>query len=321
MERIVFLDRETLAPQIALRRPRFAHQLLEYPRTAPDQVVQRLRGASIAITNKVSLREAQLRELPGLRLIAVAATGTDCVDKAWCSAHGVAVCNIRGYAINTVPEHTFALILALRRSVVAFRADVLAGRWQQAGQFCFFDHPIADLAGSRLGVVGRGVLGRQVATLGRAFGMDVVFAARKDATVAPPGCVPWDEFVATSDVITLHAPLTPQTRGLIAMPDFRAMRGRPLLVNTARGGLVDEADLATALDEGLIAGAGFDVSVTEPPAADSPLLRIAARHNVIVTPHVAWASDQAQQALADQLVSNLENFVAGRPTNLIEVTA
>ena len=321
MERIVFLDRETLAPQIALRRPGFAHQLREYSRTTPEQVVERLQGATIAITNKVALREAQLRELPDLRLIAVAATGTDCIDKARCSAQGIAVCNIRGYAVSTVPEHTFALILALRRSLVPYRREVLAGRWQRAGQFCFFDHPIADLAGARLGIVGRGVLGGQVAALGRAFGMDVVFAARKEATVDVPGCVAWDRFLATSDVITLHAPLTPQTRGLISMAEFRAMRRRPLLINTARGGLVNEADLTTALDQGLIAGAGFDVSVAEPPAADSPLLRIAARDNVILTPHVAWASDQAQQALADQLIGHLENFVAGRPSNLIEVQA
>ena len=147
MDRIVFLDRETLAPRIELRRPRFAHELIEHARTSPEQVVERLRGASIAITNKVALREAQLRQLPGLRLIAVAATGTDCIDKAWCAAHAIPVCNIRGYAVHTVPEHTFALILALRRGLVPYRRDVLAGRWQRAGQFCFFDHPIADLGG------------------------------------------------------------------------------------------------------------------------------------------------------------------------------
>lgn len=321
MDRIVFLDRETLAPRIELRRPRFAHELIEHARTSPEQVVERLRGASIAITNKVALREAQLRQLPGLRLIAVAATGTDCIDKAWCAAHAIPVCNIRGYAVHTVPEHTFALILALRRGLVPYRRDVLAGRWQQAGQFCLFDHPIADLAGTRLGIVGRGELGRKVAVLGRAFGMDVVFAARKGASEPVSGCVPWEEFLATSDVISLHAPLTPQTRGLIAMAEFRAMRRRPLLINTARGGLVDEADLAAALDAGLIAGAGFDVSVAEPPAADSPLSRLAARDNVILTPHVAWASDQAQQALADQLIGNLEDFVAGRPIHRAEATA
>ena len=320
-ERIVFLDRETLAPGVALRRPGFAHTRVEHARTAPADVVERLRGATIAITNKVALRAEQLAQLPGLRLIAVAATGTDCVDKAWCAAHGVAVCNIRGYAVDTVPEHTFGLILALRRSLLAYRAGVPAGRWQDAGQFCYFDHPIADLAGARLGIVGRGVLGQRVAELGRAFRMDVVFAGRKNAAQCEADCSPWDEFISTCDVITLHVPLTPETRGLIGWPEFEAMRRRPLLINTARGGLVDEAALLRALDAGLVAGAGFDVSCDEPPRADSPLLRAAARDNVILTPHVAWASEQAQQALADQLIDNIEAFVSGRPVNLVEVRA
>ena len=149
--RIVFLDRATIAPQIRVRPPSFAHELIEHAETRADQVVERLAGASIAITNKAPITAATLERLPALKLIAVAATGTDCVDKAACAARGVAVSNIRGYAINTVPEHTFALILALRRNVVAYRESVLAGRWQQSGQFCFFDHPIRDLRGSRLG--------------------------------------------------------------------------------------------------------------------------------------------------------------------------
>ena len=306
MQRIVFLDRETLAPGIRLRRPGFAHEWVEYPGTSAAQVVERLHGASIAITNKVALREEQLRRLPALRLIAVAATGSDCVDKACCAARGIAVCNIRGYAVASVPEHTLALMLALRRNLLAYRADVLAGRWQESGQFCFFDHPIADLAGSRLGIVGRGSLGQQVARLARAFGMDVVFAARKGAHRVPAECVPWQELLQTSDVISLHLPLNPQTRGLIAMPEFEAMRRRPLLINTARGGLVDEDDLERALDRGLIGGAGFDVASAEPPQPGSALLRLAARSDVILTPHVAWASRQAQQALAGQLIDNLE---------------
>ncbi len=159
MQRIVFLDRATLAPQIRLRRPSFEHKLVEHEHTAPDEVLARLDGASVAITNKVPLGAAVLERLPALRLVAVAATGTDCVDKAACQARGIAVANIRGYAVNTVPEHTFALILALRRNVVAYRESVLAGRWQQSGQFCFFDHPIRDLAGARLGIVGEACSG------------------------------------------------------------------------------------------------------------------------------------------------------------------
>lgn len=317
MHKIVFLDRATIAPQTRLRVPRFEHELVEYERTDPADVVARLAGAAVAIINKVPLRAEALTQLPDLRLIAVAATGTDCVDKAYCESHGIAVCNIRGYAVNTVPEHTFALILALRRNIVAFREDVIAGRWQAAGQFCFFDHPIRDLAGSRLGIIGEGVLGQRVAELARAFGMVPLFAAHKGKSGLGPLYTPWQEVLETSDIITLHSPLTPETRGMIAMPEFRAMKRRPLIVNTARGGLVDESDLVTALEEGLISGAGFDVTVGEPPLPDNPLMRAAKRPNVILTPHVAWASDEAQQELADQLMDNIENFVAGRPSNLV----
>jgi glycerate dehydrogenase len=316
-QRIVFLDRSTIAPQIRLRAPAFAHELTSHENTDPDQVVARLAGASIAIVNKVVLTAAALEQLPALKLVAVAATGTDCVDKAACAARGIAVSNIRGYAVNTVPEHTFGLILALRRNLVAYRADVISGRWQESGRFCFFDHPIHDLAGARLGIIGEGVLGQRVAELARAFGMVPLFAAHKGKSGLGPLYTPWQEMLETSDIITLHSPLTDQTRGMIALPEFRAMRRRPLLVNTARGGLVDEADLVVALDEGLISGAGFDVVTGEPPAPDNPLMRAAARHNVILTPHVAWASDEAQQALADQLIDNIDNFVAGRPTNLL----
>ena len=170
MEKIVFLDRATLAPQIRLRRPSFAHDYAEHARTAPAEVVERLAGATIAILNKVRLDAAAIAQLPALRLVAVAATGTDCVDKAACAARGIAVCNIRGYARDTVPEHVFALLLALRRQLIPYRDDVLAGEWQRAGQFCFFNHPIHDLAGTRLGIVGAGDLGQRVGRPGQGDG-------------------------------------------------------------------------------------------------------------------------------------------------------
>lgn len=318
MHKIVFLDRATLGPRVVLRRPSFAHDYVEHRQSAPEEVPERLKGATIAVTNKARLPAEVLARLPELRLVAVAATGTDCVDKAWCQAHGIAVANIRGYALRTVPEHTFALMLALRRSIVPYRDDTLAGEWQRSGQFCFFSHPIGDLGGARLGIVGEGVLGQRVAEIARAFGMVTMFAAHKGSTGMGPLYTPWDEVLETSDVITLHSPLTPATAGMIAMPEFRRMKRRPLLINTARGGLVVEEDLERALDENLVAGAGFDVTMPEPPPADGPLMRIARRPNVIVTPHVAWASDQAQQTLADQLIDNIDNFVAGKPTNLVE---
>ncbi|MGT2475988.1 D-2-hydroxyacid dehydrogenase [Paraburkholderia terrae] len=317
MQKIVFLDRATLAPQIRLTRPSFEHEFIEYDHTQADQVAARLEGATIAITNKVPLTADTLARLPLLKLVAVAATGTDCVDKEACEKHGIRVSNIRGYAVNTVPEHTFALMLALRRNLIAYRDDVLNGEWQKSGQFCFFNHAIHDLGGMTLGIIGEGVLGQRVAEIGKAFGMRALFAAHKGRDGLGPLYTPWDEVLATSDIITIHSPLTPRTRGMLAMEEFRAMRRKPLIINTARGGLVDEDALVRALDEGLISGIGFDVLSGEPPGDDNPLMRIASRPNVIVTPHVAWASDEAQQALADQLMDNIARFVGGAPVNVV----
>ncbi|RQR31450.1 D-2-hydroxyacid dehydrogenase [Burkholderia sp. Bp9143] len=317
MQKIVFLDRATLAPQIRLARPAFEHAFVEYDHTRADQVAARLDGATIAITNKVPLTADVIAQLPSLKLVAVAATGTDCVDKVACERHGIRVSNIRGYAVNTVPEHTFALMLALRRNLIAYRDDVLNGEWQKSGQFCFFNHAIHDLGGMTLGIIGEGVLGQRVADIAKAFGMRARFAAHKGREGLGPLYTPWDEILETSDVITIHSPLTPHTRGMLAMPEFRKMKRKPLIINTARGGLVDEAALVNALDEGLISGIGFDVLATEPPGDDNPLMRIAQRPNVIVTPHVAWASDEAQQSLADQLMRNIEHFVSGTPVNVV----
>jgi glycerate dehydrogenase len=317
VERIVFLDRGTIAPQIRIPQPSFPHLLTEFGQTEADQVVERAKDATILIDNKVPLGGAVLAQLPHLKLIAVAATGTDVIDKKYCREHGIAVSNIRGYAASTVPEHTMAMILALQRNLVAYRQDVIAGEWQKSGQFCFFTHPIHDLSGKNLGVIGEGALGQGVARLARAFGMRIMFAAHKHSSGWGPLYTPWDEVIESSDVITLHSPLIPSTRNLIAYPEFQRMKKKPILVNTSRGGLVVEEDMERALEEGLIAGVGLDVTTPEPPPADSVIMRLARRPNVIVTPHVAWASDEAQQALTDQLFENIENFVAGRPSNLV----
>ncbi|MBV9248793.1 MAG: D-2-hydroxyacid dehydrogenase [Acetobacteraceae bacterium] len=317
MQKIVFLDRATLGPRVRLRPPTFPHRFVEHQHTSAEEVADRLEGVSIAITNKVQLPGALLAKLPALKLIAVAATGTDCVDLAYCQSHAIAVANIRGYSLRTVPEHAFALMLALRRSLIPYREDTLAGEWQKSGQFCFFNHPINDLGGARLGIIGEGALGQRVAEIAKAFGMVTMFAAHKGKSGLGPLYTPWEETLETSDIITLHCPLTPDTRDMIAMPEFRRMKRKPLLINTARGGLVVEEDLEQALDAGLVSGAGIDVASPEPPPADGPLMRMAKRRNVIVTPHIAWASDEAQQVLADQLIDNIENFVVGQPTNLV----
>lgn len=314
---IVFLDRETLSPGTRLRPPAFPHRLTVYERSSPDEVADRIRDADIVITNKVPIRADAIAAASRLRLVAVCATGTDMVDVKAASARGIVVSNVRDYARTTVPEHVFALIFALRRSLLAYRDSVRAGRWQTASQFCFFDHPIGDLAGSTLGIVGRGSLGSAVADIGRAIGMEVLFAGRKGNAAPPAPAVPFDEMLARSDVITLHVPLKPETRNLIGAPEFAAMKRRPILVNASRGGLVDEHALGEALRSGQIAGAGFDVATAEPPAADHPLMALLDLPNFILTPHVAWASDNGQQALADHLVDNIDAFWRGTPTNVV----
>ena len=314
MHDIVFLDRDSLIATV--RPPAFPHRWRDHPATSPDEVVERLAGATIAITNKVRLSADAIAALPDLRMVAVAATGTDNVDLAACRARGIVVANIRNYSLVSVPEHCFALILAVRRNLRAYVADVEAGRWERSTRFCLLDHPIGDLAGARLGIVGYGALGRRVAQIGRAFGMDVAVASRSPVTDPDVTALPLTELLATSDVVSLHLPLTDQTRHMIGARELASMKKSAILINTARGGLVDEAALAQALENGTIAGAGFDVLSKEPPVPDNPLLGLRLP-NFVLTPHVAWASGGAMQTLADMLVDNLEAWAAGKPINVV----
>jgi glycerate dehydrogenase len=313
MEHIVFLDRDSLMATV--RAPGFAHDWQVHDATIAGQVVERLRGATIAITNKVPLRADTIAQLPDLKMIAVAATGTDNIDLDACRARGIVVSNIRDYSLVSVPEHCFSLMLALRRNLVAYRADVEAGRWQASTRFCLLDHPIADLAGSRLGIVGYGALGRKVAALGRAFGMTICVTARSKLPDDDIVQLPLDELLRTCDVVTLHVPLSDATRNMVGAVELATMKPGAVLINTARGGLVDEAALAEALNTGAIS-AGFDVLSTEPPAPGNPLLGLRLP-NFILTPHTAWASAGAQQILADMLVDNIEAYVAGSPRNVV----
>lgn len=313
-ERIVFLDRASLKARV--RTTPCAASYQEFEKTSADQVVERLREATVAITNKVPLPAEIVRQLPQLKMIAVAATGYDVVDISACRELGIRVANIRNYAVHTVPEHTFALILALRRNLLAYRQDLIAGVWQRSPQFCFFDHPIGDLYGSTLGILGEGVLGQGTARLAEAFGMTVLFADHAPPKRDDTTFTPLDEVLERADVLSLHCPLTDDTRHIIGERELRRMKPSALLINTARGGLVDEAALLRALTEGWIGGAGFDVLTTEPPVNGHPLLDVQ-RPNFILTPHVAWASDGAMQFLADQLIDNIEAWHKGTPQHLV----
>jgi len=317
MTKIVFLDRKTIGPTVDLTRPQFPHDWEAFEATTPEQIVERAGDADIIITNKVPLKADTLAQLPKLGMIAVAATGYDIIDIAACAEKGIVVSNVRGYAVNTVPEHALALMLALSRSIVPYRADVLDGEWQRAGQFTFFNHPIRDLADQTLGVIGAGAIGMSVVKLAKAFGMRVLISGFKGEDGVGEGDTPFDQVIRESDIITLHLPLTPDSRDLLAAPEFAQMTRRPIIINTARGGLVNEADCAAALQAGQIRGIGFDCLTQEPPADDDPLMKIADRPNVIITPHCAWASDTAMQTLWDQVIANIENYQRGAPSNAV----
>jgi glycerate dehydrogenase len=312
--KVVFLDRASLKAKV--RKPKDASEYVEHQKTSVDEIVPRLKGAAVAIVNKVPMREATLAQLPELKMIAVAATGYDVIDIAYCKSRGIAVANIRNYAVHTVPEHAFMLILALRRNLLAYRQDVENGVWNKSDQFCFFTHEIGDLHGSTLGIIGEGAIGQATAAIGRAFGMRVLFADHAPPKMEGVTFTPHEQVLAESDVISLHCPLMPATRNLIDLAAFKRMKHNALLINTARGGLVDEAALIQALDQGLIAGAGFDVLTVEPPKDGHPLLDVR-RPNFILTPHIAWASDGAMQFLADQLIDNIDLWAAGKPQHLV----
>jgi len=315
--KIVFLDRDTLSPQTRLRKPGFAHQMQLFGQTTAEQVSERIADADVVITNKVKLTRQSLEAAPKLRLVVVAATGTDNVDLGASRERGIVVSNIRNYAGNTVPEHTFALIFALRRSLCAYQESVKKGRWQESGQFCYFDYPIRDLAGATLGVIGDGALGQAVAATGRAIGMRVLFSGFKGRSDQGVLYTPFERCLAESDILTLQCPLTPETHHMIGPAEFALMKRRPLLVNTARGGLVDENAVGPALEAGQISGAGFDVVSVEPPPSGHPFIKLLERPDFVLTPHVAWASDEAVQGLADQLIDNVEAFVRGQPMNVV----
>ncbi|MFO1318024.1 MAG: D-2-hydroxyacid dehydrogenase [Burkholderiales bacterium] len=310
----MFLDR-AIFPS-AVRRPRFDHIWAEWPSTAENEVDERIAGATVVISSKIPLRGALLARHPSIRMIAIAGTGTDAIDLPYCREHGVVASNVRHYARHSVPEHAISLMLALRRNLVAYRADVEAGRWSDAPAFCLLTHPIGDLHGSRLGIVGDGVLGRGVAAIAQAFGMDVVYAEHRSGRTAHGTFLPLDELLATSDVVSLHCPLNDRTRGLMGAREFARMKPSALFINTARGGLVDEAALVEALRSGRIAGAGLDVVSSEPPRGGNPLIGLGLP-NLIVTPHVAWASTGALAAMAEQLIENIELWAAGTPRHQV----
>lgn len=288
-----------------------------HPATAPGERAQRLAGCAVVVTNKVPLDAATIAAATDLALICVAATGVDNVDLDAARARGIPVCNVRNYGTAAVGQHVFALLLALATRWHEYAADVRAGDWSRAGNFCLMQRPVMELAGKTLGIIGHGALGREVARLGEAFGMEVrVAQSLRPGTAAEPGRVPLAELLARSDVISLHCPLDATTRGLVDARFLAAMKPGALLINTARGALVDALALRAALCSGRLGGAALDVLDREPPPADHPLLA-AAIPNLLITPHSAWVSRESRQRLLDAIGANVRAWRAGQPINRV----
>ncbi|HNQ87600.1 MAG TPA: D-2-hydroxyacid dehydrogenase [Verrucomicrobiota bacterium] len=315
--RIVVLDGHTLNPgDVSWDGLQALGDCVVYDRTPPAQVVARAREAEIVFTNKTVLDAVTLRALPMLRYIGVLATGYNVVDVRAARERNVLVTNIPTYGTRSVAQHVFALLLELTQHVGHHADTVRDGRWSTSPDFCYWDHPLIELEGLTMGIVGFGRIGQAVATLALAFGMKVLAYDLQPPPVLPPGVrlADLDAVFAQSDVISLHCPLTAENQGLLNARRLGTMKRSAFLINTSRGPLINEADLAAALNAGRIAGAGLDVLAVEPPRADNRLLTA---KNCLITPHIAWATHSARLRLMQIAVENLRAFLAGQPVNVV----
>lgn len=313
----VLLDWSTMGPDLDLGEMRRLLPDLEvFDETPDDKIAERIRDAEIVLGNKVILSEALFAGAPNLRFIGLTATGTDNVDVAAAQRRGIAVSNIRAYCTQSVVEHVFGCLLSLAHNLSAYDRDVRAGAWQRADDFCLITHPIDQLSTMTLGIIGYGALGQGVARAAETFGMRVIVAARPGSTRIPDDRVSFDELLAKSDVISLHCPLNDTTRGLFGAREFRKMKNTAILINTARGALVDTLALAEALRAGELRAAAIDVLPKEPPVAGDPLLDYEG-DNLIITPHIAWGTLSARQNAIDELTANIAAFLEGRARNRV----
>lgn len=287
-----------------------------YDRTQPSEVVERAHDAEIIVTNKVTLTRQTLEQLPNLRLICVLATGYNTIDTLAARDLGITVCNVPAYSTDSVAQMVFALILNMTNRVAHYARQTREGRWSAAPDFCYWDLPVSELAGKTLGIVGLGHIGAKVASIAREFGMDVFAFTSKNSTALPDYIqkTTLEGLFGVSDILTLHCPLTPDTHELINARTLARMKRGALLVNTGRGPLVNEADVAEALASGQLGGYGADVMCSEPPAADNPLF---AQPNAFITPHIAWASVEARQRLLNATFDNIRAFQDGHPRNVV----
>jgi glycerate dehydrogenase len=316
--KIVILDGYTLNPgDLSWEGLQQLGEVEIYDRTPADQVVERCLGADVVFTNKTPMGAEPIKRLPNLKYIGILATGYNIVDTEAAKQQGIAVCNVPGYGTASVVQLTFALLLELCLHVQRHSDAVASGRWASSVDFCFWDYPLIELAGKTIGIIGFGHIGQQVGDVATAFGMQVIGSSRHQSDQAQRKNFKWatiPELLEQSDVVSIHCPLFPETKGLINKESLQRMKSSALLLNTSRGPIVVEEDLAEALNNGTIAGAGIDVLGVEPPAKDNPLFTA---KNCIITPHIAWATKEARARLMEVTVKNLKAYIDGNPVNVV----
>ncbi len=318
MLHLVFLDAETVGRDIDLSGFAQFGQVEIYPVTFPNEVIARVKPAEIVITNKVVIDKTVMDAAPNLKLICVAATGTNNVDLDYAKQKGIAVTNVPGYSTQSVVEMTFAMLFYLLMHLPYYDNYVKSGEYAQSLIFTHLDRPFGELDGKRWGIIGLGNIGRNVAKVARCFGCEVVYYSTSGQNINPEfKRVDLPELLETSDIVSIHAPLNERTKNLITYNELKRMQRHAILLNLGRGGIVNEADLARALEEGLIAAAGLDVLEQEPIRPDNPLLKLKEKEKILITPHIAWSSIEARKRLMDEVILNIKAFLKGEQRNRI----
>ncbi len=313
----VLLDQQSFGERISFSRlSQSSSSFQAYAETTTEEARVRCENADIIITNKVIIDAKTITTAKNLKLICLTATGTNNIDHQAATQRNIPICNVTHYGTPSITQHVFTLILALATKLIDYHLAVQSGRWQKSQQFCLLDYPAFELSGKTIGIIGYGELGQHVAKLAKAFDMKVLIARSHDRRKSNHGRIPIHDLLQQSDIVTLHCPLNENTNNLIAQKELAMMKSTALLINAARGGIVDEQALATALKQGVIAGAGVDVLSTEPPTDNNPLLANDIP-NLIVTPHIAWACDESRQRIIDQTADNIRKFIEGKPKNVV----
>lgn len=315
--RIVYLDRDGLPARIQIPAPVTPHEWINYGASNQAQAIKRSEGADLLVVNKVNVTSQLLDACPTIKHVAVTATGYNVVDTLACEKRGISVSNIPSYAATTVSEHVIGSAIVLRREIFRYRQSVQNGEWQQSKSFCLFGSPFNNVERATIGLIGLGEIGSTVAKKARALGMNVIFTSRTKKNHDFAKQVSLEALLECSDIVSIHCDFNASTESLLGSREIDLMPKHSILINTARGGIVDEVAAVTAIKEQTIAGIAFDVLTQEPPADNAPLLSVSHLPNVLITPHIAWASEQAMQYLANTVTKNIDAFANGSPINLV----